>query len=117
SYEFGGDSPLSFQDSSALFDAPPADWGEGRLSAAFSFDGTGGPNGDFDWVVRSGERIFFDTTSTPIVGGPNGVPTTTVTALNGVVDVRNLVIQAGAEIRVQGPNPLRINATGEVRIE
>jgi hypothetical protein len=87
------------------------------LSAAFSFEGTGGPNGDFDWVVRSGERFFFDTNSTPIVGGPNGVPTTQITAVNGVVDVRNLVIQQGGEIRVQGPNPLRINATGEVRIE
>ena len=116
-FELSGDSPLSFEDETAVLDTPQADWGEGRLSAAFSFDGTGGPSGDFDWVVRSGEKIFFDTTSTPVVGGPNGVPTTTVTFLNGVVDVRNLVIQEGAEIRVQGPHPLRINATGEVRIE
>jgi len=117
SYEFGGDSPLSFQDTGALFDTPVAEWGEGRLSAAFSFEGTGGPGGDFDWTVHTGEIFFFDTTSTPINGGPGGVPTTTQNAVNGVLDVRNLTIERLGEIRVQGPNPLRINATGEVRID
>jgi hypothetical protein len=117
SFELSGESPFSFEDEDAVFPSPAADWGDGRLSAAFSFEGGGGPNGTFDWVVRPGERIFFDTTSTPVVGGPDGVPTTTVTFINGVVDVRNLVIQEGGEIRVQGPNPIRINATGEVRIE
>jgi hypothetical protein len=117
SYQFGGDSPLSFQDSTALFDTPVADWGNGRLSAAFSFEGTGGPGGDFDWVVHEGETFFFDTTSTPINGGPNGIPTTTQNAVRGVLDLRNLTIERGGEIRVQGPNPLRINATGEVRID
>jgi len=115
-FSFGGTDPLSFEDTTALFDTPVADWGQGRLSAAFSFDGSGGPNGDFDWVVRPGELFFFDTTSTPIIGGPNGVPTTTLNSVNGVVDVRNFVIEAGGEVRVQGPNPMRINATGDVRI-
>jgi hypothetical protein len=117
SFDFGAESPLSFEDEDALFDSPLADWGAGRLSAAFSFQGTGGPEGSFDWVVRSGESFFFDTTSTSIVGGPNGVPTTVVTAVNGVVDVRNLTIQAGGLLRVQGPNPMLIQASGEVRIE
>ncbi len=117
SFTLSGASPLSFEDETALFDSPVAEWGGGRLSAAFAFDGSGGPNGNFDWVVRSGERVFFDTTSTPIIGGPDGVPTTSITAVGGVVDVRNLVIQAGAEVRVQGPNPMRIRATGEVRID
>ncbi len=116
-YDFGGDSSLSFQDTTALFDAPVADWGDGRLSAAFSFEGTGGPGGDFDWVVHAGEIFFFDTTSTPINGGPNGIPTTTQNAVNGVLDLRNLTIERGGEVRVQGPNPMRINATGEVRID
>jgi len=116
-FAFGGESSFSFEDASALFDTPAAEWGEGNLSAAFSFEGEGGPNGDFDWVVRDGEIFFFDTSSATITGGPNGVPTTTQTALNGVVDVRNLHIQEGGEVRVQGPNPMRINATGEVRID
>lgn len=115
-FDFGGESPLSFEDTTALFSSPVAEWGGGQLSAAFSFDGTGGPNGDFDWVVHTGEVFFFDTTNTPIVGGPNGVPTTTINAVNGVLDVRNLVIEQGGEVRVQGPNPMLINATGDVII-
>src|SRR5262249_11920690 len=93
SFVFGGDSPLSFEDTTALFDTPVADWGDGRLSAAFSFEGTGGPGGNFDWVVHNGDIFFFDTSSTPIVGGPDGVPTTTQIAVNGVVDVRNLTVE------------------------
>lgn len=116
SFDFGGESPNSFEDTGALFDTPVGEWGGGQLSAAFSFDGTGGPNGDFDWIVRTGEIFFFDTTNTPINGGPNGVPTTTLNAVNGVVDVRSLIIEPGGEIRVQGPNPMRINATGDVII-
>ena len=117
SFDSSAGSPHSFEDEASVFDLPHADWDGGRLSAAFSFQGSGGPSGDFDWIVRSGESFFFDTTSTSIVGGPNGIPTTIVTALNGVVDVRNLTIQTGGVIRVQGPNPMRINATGDVRIE
>jgi len=116
-FDFGGSSPLSFEDTEALFDSPSAEWGDGKLTAAFSFDGTGGPGGDFDWIVKEGEIFFFDTTNTPIVGGPNGVPTATLNAVNGVVDVNDLIIEEGGEIRVQGPNPMRINATGDVRID
>ena len=116
-FDFNGDGPASLEDTQALFDSPAAEWGDGLLSAAFDFEGTGGPNGDFDWVVRSGEFFFFDTVSTPIVGGPGGMPSATQIARNGVVDVRHLTIEAGGEIRVQGPNPMRINATGEVRID
>jgi hypothetical protein len=117
SFDFGGDSPLSFQDTGALFDSPEAEWGQGKLAAAFSFEGTGGPNGNFDWVVRSGESFNFDTSSQLITGGPNGTPVATLNAVKGVVDVRNFRIEAGGEVRVQGPNPMRINATGEVRID
>lgn len=78
------------------------------------FDGTGGPGGSFDWVVRTGEVFFFDTNSVFVVGGPGGVPSETQHVLGGVVDVRNLLVEDGGEIRVQGPNPMRILATGEV---
>jgi hypothetical protein len=117
SFDFGGDSPRSFQDSETLFDSPIAEWGGGRLTSAFSFDGTGGPGGTFDWIVRAGESPFFDTARQAIVGGPDGVPTAVQNCLNGRVDVRNFIIEAGAEVRVQGPNPMRVFATGEVRIE
>src|SRR5262249_20640468 len=80
------------------------------------FNGTGGPNGDFDWVVHNGDVFFFDTSGTVIPGGPGGAITTTETSADGVVDVRNLTIEAGGQVRVQGPNPMRILATGEVVI-
>jgi len=78
------------------------------------FDGTGGPGGDFDWVVRDGEIFFFDTTSVFVIGGPDGSPIATQHAVGGVVDVRNLLVEEGGEIRVMGPKPMRILATGEV---
>jgi hypothetical protein len=80
------------------------------------FGGTGGPNGDFDWVVRTGDTFILDTTFTQIVGGPNGAATAVLDVIGGVVDLRNLVIEVGGEVRVQGPNPLRILATGDVVI-
>src|SRR5206468_13084082 len=84
SFDFGARSPLSFVDESALLDSPQADWGGGRLSAAFSFEGTGGPEGEFDWIVHTGELCFFDTSLTRIVGGPGGLPTSSLTAVDGV---------------------------------
>jgi hypothetical protein len=114
-FDFGGDGPASLEDTAALFDSPAADWGEGELSAIV-FEGTGGPNGDFDWVVRTGEFFVFDTVATTVVGGPGGIPTASQVAVNGLVEVRNLTIQNGGEVRVQGPNPMRIHATGDVRI-
>lgn len=80
------------------------------------FDGSGGPGGDFDVVVHDGETLFLDTTLTVLVGGPGGLPTTTETVVNGVVEVRHLTIEAGGTLRAQGPNPLRIQATGDVAI-
>jgi hypothetical protein len=80
------------------------------------FDDSGGPGGDFDWVVESGQIFFFDTTLTPVTGGPNGVPTTVQNAVDGVVSVRNLIIEPGGEIRALGPNRMLIQASGDVII-
>jgi hypothetical protein len=114
---FGGSSIESFQDADALFDSPAATWEDGRLTASFDFTGDGGPGGDFDWIVRTGEIFLFDTTATSIVGGPNGVPTTIQNTIGGVVDVRNLHVEAGGTLRVQGGSTMLINATGEVRVD
>ncbi len=116
-FSVGGTDVGSLQDFDAAFDVPAATWEGGRLTAAFDFDGDGGPGGDFDWVVGNGQILFFDTTSTVIVGGPGGNPTTSQNAVNGVVNVRNLTIMDGGEIRVQGPNAFRVNATGSVVID
>jgi hypothetical protein len=80
------------------------------------FDGTGGPGGDFDWVVHDGEIFFFDTTFTAVVGGPDGVPTTVQNCVDGVIDLRHLFVEEGGQIRVQGPNRMLILATGDVMI-
>lgn len=115
SFDFGGEGPLSFEDAGVVFDVPLAHWGDGRLEAAFDFDGDGGPGGDFDWVISTG--FAFDTTRAEIVGGPDGLPTTTQIARGGVVHVRDLDLREGAVLQVQGPNPMRIVATGTVRID
>ncbi|HEX6883375.1 MAG TPA: hypothetical protein VF530_08335 [Planctomycetota bacterium] len=98
--------PLPYLLAMALAGAAP--------TAQDCFSSSGGPGGDFDWVVRTGEIFFFDTTATTVQGGPNGVPTISQLALGGRIEVRNLVIEPGGEIRVQGPNPMRIQASGDV---
>ena len=119
-FNFPGSAVGSFEDSSAIFPSTNAEWGGGELRSAFSFVGTGGnANGDFDWVIGEiGNPVvmFFDTTSTTITGGPGGVITDSQTALNGFVDVRNLIIQEGSTLRVQGPNAMVVSATGRVEI-
>ena len=116
-FNLGAPSVRSFEDATALFDTPPASWKNGKLMAAFDFVGTGGPGGDFDWVVRRDEIFLFDTDRAEIVGGPDGVATTVLNSTSGVVDIRNLIIEEGGVLRVQGPNPIQINATGFVRID
>lgn len=112
-FTFGGDGELSFQDTEALFDSPQADWGDGRLSAAFQFDGTGGPGGEFDWLVGNGDSIVVDTDDGAIVE-EDGV--TVQLFDDGVINVRNMTIELGGDVRVQGSKPLVIQATGTVII-
>ncbi len=116
-FDFGGTSIESFQSTDALFDTPEAVWGKGNLTAAFDFSGNGGPGGDFDWHIRKDQIVILDTSFTEIIGGPGGVAKTTQGVYGGVVDVRNLVIEGGGELRVQGPNPMQLNATGYVQID
>jgi len=112
-FDFGGTSELSFEDTDALFDSPAASWDDGQLTAAFQFDGTGGPGGDFDWLVTSGDTVLVDTDDGRIVAS-DGVTAQLID--DGVVDVRDLTIELGGTVRVQGSRPLVINATGTVII-
>ena len=106
-----------FEDDEVLFDTPAALWKDGSLESAFDFTGTGGPGTNFDWYVKAGETFVFDTSSTVITGGPNGLRDTSVVATGGVVDVRDLVIEQGGTLRVQGNNTMLVNATGTVQID
>lgn len=115
-FVIGGTSIDSFEDTGVLFDTSPALWGAGKLTAGFTFAGTGGPGGDFDVVVGPGDTLGFDTNSTQVIGGPGGIPTTVVTVVGGVLDCRDLIIQDTGLMRVTGPNPIVINASRNVII-
>lgn len=116
-FELGGGGDGSLEDTEALEPCPRADWGEGALRASTGFVGTGGVFGEFDLKIRSGTVVVFDTTSTLFIGGPNFSPQYTQLAVNGVLQVRRLWIEAGGVLRCQGPNPVTIHATGTVTID
>lgn len=103
-------------DETAGFAEPPAVVLDGKLSASFSFTGTGGVNGEFDWRVPAGQTLIFNTDSQNIVGGPNFISQYNVTVIGGVVDVRNMRVEAGGTLKVQGTKPLTILASGFVEI-
>ena len=73
--------------------------------------------GDFDWCVPSGQYVIFDTTTSTVLGGPHCAASTAKTFVGGVVDVRHFLIEPGASLRVLGPNPFLLRASGTVRIE
>jgi len=132
------------EDDLASFNEPLAQWGNGQLRARWAFTGTGGVAGGFDWYISPGETVIFNTTNStisgfliPLQGQPGGginfdpsqlvgdatnpaifnPPSAgTLTVLGGVVDVRNVFIEQGATLIVEGPNPLVIQASGDVFI-
>jgi len=116
-FVFSGDDPLSREDTDALLDTPPARWGDGQLVAAFDFSGTGGPGGDFDWHVPANTDFVFDTTQTVIVGGPDGVPTTFLTVINGKLDINDLVLPDTSRILIQGNQRAEFLISGTAQID
>ncbi|MBK8177521.1 MAG: hypothetical protein IPK67_01155 [Planctomycetes bacterium] len=111
-----GTAAGSREDPTPPLGLPRAIWGDGALSTAFGFSGTGGPGGDFDFEVKAGQVFVLDTASTVITGGPNFVATHQQVVVGGVVDVRNFRIGQGGTIRIQGRDPVRILASGTVQI-
>ena len=111
----------AFEDTTSGLDAPRSTWGDESsgdegLQATFAFDGTGGPQGEFDLKIESGTEVIFDTTATTFIGGPDFSPQYTQLAVGGRLDVRHLLIEEGGALRCQGPNPARILATGDVTV-
>lgn len=106
-----------FEDTTAALEAPRASWSDGGLTAAFDFDGTGGPAGQFDLFIAPNQDVVFDTTSSLFLGGPGGLPQFSQLAVNGRLDVRDLFIPATSSLRISGPNPAVIYATGDVTVE
>jgi hypothetical protein len=108
---------LEWVDTDATAPEEHATLGAGFVIGNGTFPGRGGPNGDFDYVVLAGQTVLFDTTFEQVTGGPNGAPTGTQDVIGGRLFVRNLHVQAGATLLPVGPNPLRVFATGAVRID
>lgn len=108
----------SLEDGDAAFADARAVWGNGKLSAAFAFDGTGGPGGDFDWEIGTPggvalDQEVLDTTFTQIT---NSEHTAFTSVVNGRVDIRSLTIWPNGRLSIQGPNPCTILASGSVVI-
>ena len=114
-------------DPTASFAEPRAEWGGGELAAKFSFTGTGGPGGNFDWFIDSGDIVVFNTANGTINGyqitfAPSSdnitqvIPTGQQTIVGGVVDVNDFYIETGGLLKVEGPNPFTLMASGRVVI-
>ena len=87
---------------------PNADFDDGFVQASFDFPGTFTTKDfylDTDSEISTLSQSFFTDSNN-----------TTHTILNGVINCRNFTLDANAEIRGTGPNPLVIYATGTVLI-
>jgi len=115
-FTLGGTQLGSLEDTVAAFAVPRADWGSGTLTASFAFGGTGGPGGDFDWHLPPGVDVILNTVSDTITGGPGGAPTGTQAVINGVIDIRNMLVPVSTRLIIQGPNTCTILATGTVTV-
>ena len=116
-FAIGGDLPGSIEDEVSIDGTPRAVWGDGRLEAGFDFDGTGGVNGNFDFVIPAGEQVTINTQFTQITGGPGGDATEMQEVIGGVIDVRNFTVGQGALLIFVGLDPVTILASGEVQID
>ncbi|MFT5050406.1 MAG: hypothetical protein ACI8QZ_001808 [Chlamydiales bacterium] len=109
----GGSVDGSIEDVETPITTPRASWEGGKLTASFAFEGSGG---SFDWIVAPGAQVVVNTVSGEITGG-DGAATGTQSVVNGLIDVRNIRIFPGAQVVFQGPNPVKILASGSVIIE
>ncbi|MFK5955253.1 MAG: hypothetical protein QM477_02275 [Planctomycetota bacterium] len=89
---------------------PPASITPGVIAADFPFPGT--PVGvDRNFVITTGQGLLqIDTSSTTQVTDGNGK---VFTVTNGVMNVHDFTIEAGATLRAIGDNPLVVYVSGE----
>jgi len=122
-FTVGGDSPGSLEDSTSVGADPPADWGtDGLLKAGFAFEGTGGPDHNFFWKIGNDEPlsqsnhpvVLLDTSFSVIF---NQDQSQSQTVVNGIVDVKDLLITASGTLSIQGPNPCTIYVAGTAQID
>jgi len=109
----------AFLDQSTLLDLPSADWGEGRLAAAFEFPTVPSLSPGFDWIVENGTVTVLNTAATDsiqndAVAGPGIAGQQTVT--DGRIFLRDFIVEPNATLRFIGSAPIEIWATGDVEI-
>ena len=116
-----GEVAGSFEDTLTPGSNPRANWSgsaaPGILEASFDFAGTGGPGGDFDWVIPANQTVIISTDADTIQGGPNGFPTNQQAIIGGIINVRDLRVEQGARVTFIGSNTVTILATGNVDID
>lgn len=107
-------STASFMQGTPDFSEPEADVSGGRLSPSFDFLGTGGPGQNFDWRISQDTVVFG--ANTLLSGGPGFFPSTTQSISGGVIQVRNMLLDADVTLTLLGPDPIQIFATESVTI-
>ncbi len=110
----------SFQ-STESFDAdlvslePTAVWGSGTLTAAMSFTGTETDVSYSSSGFQGTKTVSSDLTQ--LSGTKENGATGQLTISNGVLEVKDFVLEAGKTWFVQGDSPLTILASGDVTID
>ena len=107
---FGNSTGL---DLDAALPQPPAAVSSGLIAADFPFPGT--PVGvDRNFVVTTAQGLMqVDTSSTTQVTDGNGK---VFNVVNGVLNVHDFTIEAGATVRALGSNPLIVYVSGEATL-
>ncbi|HWN66418.1 MAG TPA: hypothetical protein VNM90_02200 [Haliangium sp.] len=80
---------------------------------------TGKPDpGTFDLILTADLPYVYETTNGTLIGSTVVIPSKLTTDEDGVrtIWVRNVMIEAGVELRVQGDFPLMIVASGEITV-
>ncbi|MEO0652381.1 MAG: hypothetical protein AAFZ65_17035, partial [Planctomycetota bacterium] len=88
----------SREDPEAVSILPLAEWGDGRLQAAFNFEGSGGTNGEFDLRVSPPDPVILSTVFGQVSGGPGFTETVIQDVNGGVLEVRNLLVEEGGRL-------------------
>jgi hypothetical protein len=104
-------------DATVLPEIPIADWGNGRLSAAFAFPTSTSVPADFDIFLAANEIEVVNTVADVIAGGPGTSEVFNQVVTGGIIFCRNLTLSNNAVLRFEGDNPARIFATGTVSIQ
>ncbi|MBK7878067.1 MAG: hypothetical protein IPJ77_20605 [Planctomycetes bacterium] len=108
SFAVSGSDVGSFEDVDSVLAAPRAVWGaDGKLEAGFAFDGTGGVDGAFDWVI---DGTFVLDTSFAVI--TDATQTRQQSVVNGRVDIRGLWVKPTGTLIIQGVNPCTILCSG-----